>query len=181
LLNFKNIIITGGLHSGKSTLVQEILRNLNCPFKGIFSVPIAEDGKNVGFALRLRGEAQERIFAHEKFQDEPRFDRYGLSQQPFAEAAIYIKRYFGEPPPLFVIDELGLLEAPATAYVNAVAELLASPIPTLLVVQLRAMSLMEIMCGHQKNLLLILADNNREDVRARVIRELMRNGIAMSS
>ena len=134
----KNVILTGSLHSGKSTLVQHALDALAFEYKGVFCQPIIQHKETLGYGIRLIGHKELHVFAHIDFQNSERFDKYGLDLSPFFAAAHYIKENLDGRQKLFVIDEIGVIEQSVSEYLNAIDHLLGSPVPCLIVVQKRA-------------------------------------------
>ncbi len=47
----KNILITGPPRSGKSTLIEKLVRRIGRPATGFFTREIREGGKRVGFSI----------------------------------------------------------------------------------------------------------------------------------
>lgn len=134
----KNIILTGDIGCGKSTLVQKILRELNIPFTGIFCHALFRDDVKVGYGLKIPGINELQIFAHVDIKSAQHMQKFGVELKPFEKAALVIRKSVASPPQLFVIDEIGIMEQSAIEYQQAVRRLLDSNIATLLVVQRRA-------------------------------------------
>lgn len=132
-----NIIITGELHTGKSSLVQRVLSHVQSPFAGLYCNPIYENEKKVGFGLQKVGNSDIDIFAHVDWHGN-QFGPFGVRLKPFERAAVYVRKMLDSQIPLFVIDEIGVVEEQVQNYQNAIDELLDSRNMILIVVQKRA-------------------------------------------
>mgnify|MGYP006289075999 CR=1 FL=1 len=141
----KNIIITGELHTGKSTLVRSILESISISYLGVFSMPILQGARRVGFALRRVGESRIEVFAHENWQKGSKYDRYTVIEQPFERAALYLNECLGKHVELIVIDEIGAMENHVESFLRAVLQVLNSPKRSLMVVQKRAQAAWELL------------------------------------
>ena len=60
----KNILITGKIQCGKSTLINKILNKLTIPYSGYKTLPYYKDGKKSGYyikSINLKNEMKEKI------------------------------------------------------------------------------------------------------------------------
>jgi nucleoside-triphosphatase len=131
-----NIIITGGLHTGKSSLVQRLLSYVP-DYAGLFCRAVYENQKRVGFGLQKVGDPDIDVFAHTAWQQN-RFGPFGLELKPFEDAAVYLKKKVNSGSLFFIIDEIGVFEKEVESFQKAIDALLASKCIVLLVVQKRA-------------------------------------------
>jgi nucleoside-triphosphatase len=75
-----NILLTGDPGSGKSTLVQELIREMRgCRLAGIITPEIREGGKRSGFQIVDLVSGEEETLASVRFQEGPRVGRYGVN------------------------------------------------------------------------------------------------------
>ncbi|MBN1465631.1 hypothetical protein JXA02_07725 [candidate division KSB1 bacterium] len=159
MMHSSHIVLIGGLHSGKSTLVRHALTELAIDFLGVLSEPIRRENEIAGYGLRMVGRPGLLVFAHVNIASSQRFDKYGIDLTPFARAAEYVETALLQRPRLFVIDEIGPIEDAVPQYKLAVDRLFASTVASLVVVQERAAYLQEIK-AKQDVLLLELANNH---------------------
>ncbi|MEF8832497.1 MAG: nucleoside-triphosphatase, partial [Candidatus Thermoplasmatota archaeon] len=71
-----NIFITGPPRSGKSTLIGEILEEMNLKAEGLRTPDIRENGKRKGFKLVDIDSGEEGILAHVDVEEGPKVSRY---------------------------------------------------------------------------------------------------------
>ncbi len=75
-----NILLTGGPGSGKSTLVQELIREMKgCRLAGIITPEIRERRKRSGFKIIDLVSGEEETLASVRFLEGPRVGRYGIN------------------------------------------------------------------------------------------------------
>ena len=155
-----NIVLTGGLHCGKSTIVRRAVATLAVDFLGVLCEPVIRKNIVMGYGLRMVGKSGLHIFAHVNIKSMKRFGKYGIDLAPFDRAAEYIEKSLLQHPRLFVIDEIGPVEDAVPKYKLALDGLFNSHIPSLVVVQRRAKYLQEVKT-RQDVILLELTNNHR--------------------
>lgn len=138
MIHKKNIILTGELHCGKSTLVRRFLEKYSISYKGIFSEPVVVQKEIVGYALRLIDEPGIRLYAHTKLNNSDRFEKFALDLNVFDDVASYIEKCLHLSFMLFVVDEVGIFEDSVHTYQSALKKMLDSKNQCLYVVQKRA-------------------------------------------
>ncbi len=75
-----NILLTGDPGSGKSTLVQELIREMRgFRLAGIITPEIREGRKRSGFKIIDLVSGEEETLASVRFQEGPRVGRYGTN------------------------------------------------------------------------------------------------------
>ncbi|MBN1482159.1 hypothetical protein JXA70_17935 [candidate division KSB1 bacterium] len=136
--NVTNILLTGGLHCGKSSLVREIVAALSLPVQGLFCAPEYRREQVAGYSLHLSNGQDLGSFAHIDFFTNRQFDKFGFCESPFLLGADYIRKSIREMARLFIIDEIGVMEQHVRDYSKALEELLDADITALIVVQYRA-------------------------------------------
>ena len=165
-----NIIMTGDVHVGKSTLLQKALALLDEDYCGIFCRPVFENGERVGYGLTRTDGSEPDVFAHRDFQSDLSLGPFKCNLRPFARAATYLQHCLSEGAHLVVIDEIGVIEKSASAYVEAVIKILDSPVSALFVVQRRAAYFWE-MLASRKNWRLYEAALQNRDALPRMLAE----------
>jgi nucleoside-triphosphatase len=133
-----NIIITGDLRVGKSTLVHRVLSALDISVLGLFCEPILKNTFIMGYKLRITGASAPLVFAHQNMRSDKSFGPFGCDPDVFYQAADYLDNFITSSDDIVVIDEIGLIEEENAAYSAAVKRILDSSKPALVVVQLRA-------------------------------------------
>lgn len=167
-----NLIVTGDLHSGKSTLVRSVLERLSFPYLGILSMPIIRGAQRVGFALRRVGESHIDIFAHEDFQSATQYDRYFVKDEPFQHAAEYLMACLKHDVQLIVVDEVGVMENHIAMYLKAVKAVLDSTTNSLMVVQKRARGMWHILEPRDDVIVFTVQANNHIALQREILQRL---------
>ncbi|MDZ7315031.1 MAG: nucleoside-triphosphatase [candidate division KSB1 bacterium] len=162
----QNVFFTGERRTGKSTFIHAFLKGLDLDYVGIFSLRLMRDEKISGYGLRFGNEPEVCIFA--ELSDTPDFDRFRIDLRVFEKAAEFIYNNLKNPPDLFVVDELGVIEQRCTAYCDAIKELLSSPLKTCLVVQQRALPFWQALCPNCAIEILYWQEANRQLVSERL-------------
>lgn len=141
------IILTGGIGSGKSTIVHHLRQNIRlAPQQGYLTRPLLAGERPAGFYLdpisrdssRPMESVESRIFAHESFPSETRFGRFGIRVDVFETLASEILAGAG-PDGLLVIDELGAMEQGAGGFIGELKGAFARCPNILAVIQRRAL------------------------------------------
>ncbi|MEM2873904.1 MAG: NTPase [Candidatus Nanoarchaeia archaeon] len=102
-----NILISGPPASGKSTLLQELIKDKNVG--GIITPEIRKDGERWGFKVVDVKTNREAVFA--SIEIKPAIvSRYGLDVEAFEKIAIPAMQWAIENANLVVIDEIGTME-----------------------------------------------------------------------
>ena len=166
-----NIILTGELRAGKSSVVRNILTVLSIDFLGIFCEPVFHDQKQIGCGLRKVGVEDLDIFAHVDWH-ENRFGNYGCDSGPFQRAADYITASLEKNPPLFVVDEVGLVEKSVEDYLACLLELLNSSVPSFVVIQNRADYFWELLKERHDVTIFRIVENNHIIIQDEILRLL---------
>ncbi|NOZ61501.1 MAG: hypothetical protein GXO74_07445 [Calditrichaeota bacterium] len=134
----KNIFLTGDLHVGKSTIVQNVLNRLKvAEIGGYRTEVIFENGKKLGFKM-ISFSGEEKIFAHASFTKGKRFGDFRVQLEVFESFGAQILTTALEQNGLIVIDEIGAMEKHAQKFREVIYECLDAPIPVLGVFQQRA-------------------------------------------
>lgn len=105
-----NILITGRPGCGKTSLIKEILPNLNNVF-GFYTEEVKEEERRVGFLLKtIRGQKVAPL-AHINIKSQRRVSRYGVDVETFEKIVIpEIKEGIREKDAIILIDEIGKME-----------------------------------------------------------------------
>ena len=121
----KNILLTGPPRSGKSTLIEAVLKRTEEPVTGFFTREMREGGERVGFSINtLKG--REGILAHKGMRSRYRVGRYGVNLKDIEDIAVpaMIPTGHGE---IVVIDEVGKMECFSRLFRETLSQVLDSP------------------------------------------------------
>lgn len=125
-----NILITGDIKTGKSTLARAIACQLGMPTSGFLTLPYFEKSKREGFFLSKWGESpifdphnpNHRIFC---LYDQKR--DFTVDTKVFEQFGVQLARQSLQScSPVVVIDELGFMERDASSFQKEVLKILDS-------------------------------------------------------
>jgi len=177
VIHKKNIILTGELHCGKSTLVRRFLNKYSKSYKGIFSEPVVLHNEIVGYALRMIDEPGIQLCAHTKLNSSDRFGKFALDVSAFNDAAAYIEKCLHLSFMFFVVDEVGIFEDSIYTYQSALKKMLDSEKLCLYVVQKRSGFLNEVKQRNDTAVLELRPNRERvfESIMLRIFVSYFRN------
>ncbi len=128
-----NIFITGPPRSGKSTLVREILEEMDLKAEGLRTPDIREGGKRKGFKLIDIDSGEEGILAHVDVKEGPKVSRYRVNMEDLKRLTENSLANISENCDIVVIDEIGTMELYSDYFVEKTEEILDSEKPVLAV------------------------------------------------
>jgi nucleoside-triphosphatase len=105
----KNIFITGLPSCGKTTLIKEILKELNIPAKGFFTEEIRKEGERIGFKIVTLSK-KEGILAEKGFKSPFKVSKYGVILKDLEEIGVKEIEEGLKGDFLIVVDEIGKME-----------------------------------------------------------------------
>ncbi|MBU0517028.1 MAG: AAA family ATPase [Proteobacteria bacterium] len=118
------VLLTGPPRSGKTTLIERIVRRLDRPVAGFFTREIREHGRRVGFSIiTLTG--QEGVLAHVYHQSRHKVGRYGVNLADLDRIAVPSVQP-DDRAALVIVDEIGRMECLSEKFRLAVIDLLDS-------------------------------------------------------
>ena len=132
-MGLKNIFITGPPRSGKSTLIGEILEEMDLKAEGLRTPDIRENGKRKGFKLADINSEEEGILAHVNIDEGPKVSKYRVDMDDLRRFTKKSLANVSEDCDIIVIDEIGTMELYSDYFVEKVDELLRQDIPVLAV------------------------------------------------
>ena len=121
----KNILLTGPPRSGKSTLIEAVLKRTEEPVTGFFTREMRVGGERVGFSINtLKG--REGILAHKGMRSRYRVGRYGVNLKDIEDIAVPAMIPTGHEE-IVVIDEIGKMECFSRLFRETLSQVLDSP------------------------------------------------------
>lgn len=109
----RNILVTGVPGSGKTTLIQtvveELEQELGLKGGGFYTREIRNKNSRTGFSL-VTLDGAERIFAHVKIASPKRVGKYGVDVNALEEKGLSAIKKAIEEREIVVIDEIGKME-----------------------------------------------------------------------
>jgi nucleoside-triphosphatase len=105
----KNFFISGKPGCGKTSLIKEILKELEIPARGFFTEEIRKGGERIGFKiLTLNG--KEGILAEKGIKSSFKVSKYGVILKDLEEIGVKEIEEGLKENSLIVIDEVGKME-----------------------------------------------------------------------
>lgn len=128
-----NIFITGPSGTGKSTMIQEIIRELDIKIEGISTPDIRKGGRRVGFKLVDLKTGEEGVLAHVDQKEGPKLSKYRVNLVDVEKFTKNSLEKISVETDLVVIDEIGTMELFSDRFEKAVLDLLKGRKPVLAV------------------------------------------------
>lgn len=124
-MKIKNIFLTGLPGCGKTTLIKEIIKELNLDAGGFYTEEIKERDKRVGFSI-FSLDGRKGILAHQDFESSYRVSKYGVNLKDLEEIGVKAIKEGIRNKELIVIDEVGKQEMYSDKFKTAVISALNS-------------------------------------------------------
>ena len=121
----KNIFITGKPGCGKTTLIMEILKELNLKAGGFYTQEIREKGIRKGFKI-ISLDGKEGILAHVSIKSPFRVSKYGVNIKDLEEIGVKSILEGIKENKIIIIDEIGKMELFSERFRKAVWDALES-------------------------------------------------------
>jgi len=121
----KNIFISGKPGCGKTTLIMEIIKELNLDAGGFYTQEIREKGIRKGFKI-ITLDGQEGILAHVSIESPYRVSRYKVNIKDLEEIGVNSILETLKENRLVIIDEIGSMEMKSEKFKKAVETALNS-------------------------------------------------------
>ena len=160
--NFKNIFITGDLRSGKTTIINSVIKQLDIiKIDGFKTSPVFENEKKTGFVFESFSGVK-KCFAHIKMNSKDKFDVYQFDYTIFEDFGAIILQNSLLNSDLIIMDEIGVMEKQAKIFINTLVNCLDSKKIVLGVFQKRALWFYDIIKERNDTEIFHINKNNRE-------------------
>jgi nucleoside-triphosphatase len=103
-----NILLTGPPRSGKSTLIEKVVKKIQRPATGFFTRELREKGKRVGFLIDTL-DGKTGLLAHQNIKSRYRVGKYGVNLKDLDQIAVP-SMLPSTVDQLVVVDEIGKME-----------------------------------------------------------------------
>ena len=119
-----NILVTGPPRSGKSTLIEKVVKRVKRPATGFFTRELRERGKRVGFLIEtLHGKTG--LLAHENVKSRYRVGKYGVNLEDLEQIAVP-SILPSAVDQIVVVDEIGKMECFSRLFRDTLLRVLAA-------------------------------------------------------
>jgi len=164
------VLVSGPPGSGKTTLIEKVIRAIHVPVTGFLTREIREKGGRVGFSIETTT-GRKATLAHVEIDCPFHVGRYGVSIE--ALEAIAIPSLWPQSEDiLIVIDEIGKMECLSPLFRKAVMRAMDSPNPVLASIARKGSPFMEGIKARKDVMLLKMTTANRDALAAFIINEL---------
>ena len=103
-----NILLTGPPQSGKSTLIEKVIKRVKRPATGFFTRELREKGKRVGFLIETL-DGKTGLLAHQNIKSNYRVGKYKVNIEDLNQIAVP-SMIPSTADQMVVIDEIGKME-----------------------------------------------------------------------
>ncbi len=119
----KNIFLTGAPSSGKTTVIRNVIEELDHPANGFYTEEVRSGGKRVGFLMKTL-DGRKGFLAHQDIKSDLRIRRYGVSMENIENIAVSsIAPVMNN---IIILDEIGKMECFSMAFRRAAVNALDS-------------------------------------------------------
>ena len=119
-----NVLVTGPPRSGKSTLIEKVVQEINQPATGFFTRELREKGKRVGFLIETL-DGNTGILAHQEITSRYRVGKYGVNLADLDQIAV-VSMLPSSPDQIVVVDEIGKMECFSHLFKETLLRVLSS-------------------------------------------------------
>ena len=103
-----NILLTGPPRSGKSTLIEKVVKKIKRPATGFFTRELREKGERAGFLIETL-DGKTGLLAHQNIKSSYRVGKYGVNLKDLDKIAVP-SMLPSRDDQIVVIDEIGKME-----------------------------------------------------------------------
>ena len=119
-----NILVTGPPRSGKSTLIEKVVKSISRPTTGFFTQELREKGRRVGFSITTL-EGKTGVLAHQNIRSTFRVGRYGVNLEDLDQIAVP-SMLPSSLDQIVVVDEIGKMECFSRLFKETLIKVLSS-------------------------------------------------------
>ena len=123
-MTVKNTLVTGPPRSGKSTLIERAVSQIQVPMTGFFTTEIRQGGKRMGFSIDTL-DGKTGVLAHRGIKSLFRVGPYGVNLQDLDQIAVP-SMLPTEPGEIVIIDEIGKMEVFSPLFKKTLLQVLES-------------------------------------------------------
>lgn len=125
-----NILISGYPGVGKTTLINKIIKRLNCKIGGFYTSEKRENGRRTGFYI-TNFSGNQMVMADVNSNSPYHVGKYGVNIEAFEKIGIPALKKANEYANLIIIDEIGKMEMFSTEFCIMLEKIFDSPKPVL--------------------------------------------------
>ena len=166
------LLITGLPGSGKTTLVENIIRPLQnqITISGFVTREIREKGQRLGFEL-MTPDGRRAILSHVDLKTPYRVGKYRVDLAGF-ENFLESVRFFSPETRLVIVDEIGRMECLSAKFREIMLRLVSGPGLLLATIALRGTPFMEKIKSSPGVKVFVISPANRETIQAELLEKI---------
>jgi len=164
----KNILITGKPACGKTTLIREILKELNFKADGFYTSEIRKGKERLVFEI-ISLDGKRGILAHKDLKSKFNVSKYGVNIEDLDRIGTESVLKAIREKKICVIDEIGGMEILSRKFREAVEKVLNSQIPVLGTITLKSNPFCDTIKQRKDTKVFYLTRENREKVKKEVL------------
>lgn len=121
-----NIFITGKPRTGKTTLIQEVVDELDLDAGGMICPEIREKGRRKGFKIIDIDSGEKGVLAHVDQKEGPKISKYRVNMKDLEEISQSSTESALEEKEAVIIDEIGKMELYSETFREEIEKALSS-------------------------------------------------------
>jgi nucleoside-triphosphatase len=164
----KNFLLTGLPGVGKTTLLIEIIKELNLEADGFYTSEIRKGKERIGFEI-VSLDGKRGILAHKDFKSKFKVSKYGVNIEDLDRIGTEAILKAIKENKVCVIDEIGLMEIKSEKFKRAVEAALNSLIPILGTITLKPDPFCDRIKQRKDTKVFYLTRENRERVKKEIL------------
>jgi len=163
----KNIFITGNPGVGKTTLIHNLIKELNIPAGGFYTQEIRVSGRRTGFKI-ISLDGREGILASVDTKSRFKVSRYGVNLSDLERIGVKSIADALERNELIIIDEVGKMELFSQKFKEILLAALDSPKPVIGTIMLRDNSFTRNIKNRRDTEVITLTRENFDEVKEQI-------------
>jgi nucleoside-triphosphatase len=155
-----NILLTGPPRSGKSTLIEKVIKRLKRPATGFFTRELREKGKRVGFLIETL-DGKTGLLAHRNIKGRYRVGKYGVNQKDIDQIAVP-SMLPSTVDQLIVVDEIGKMECFSDLFKETLLRVLSAENQVIGSIAIKGDRFIQTIKNRDDVILVSLSENSRD-------------------
>lgn len=168
----RNILVTGPPRSGKSTLIEKAIRQMQGPITGFFTREIRQSGKRVGFSIATM-DGKMGVLAHRKIKSRFRVGPYGINLQDLDQIAVPSMLPSG-PGEIVVVDEIGKMECFSLPFRKTLLHALDSDHQVIATIAIKGNNFIQNIKERSDVLIIPISESNRDPALELLLEQIKR-------
>lgn len=162
------VLLTGYPGVGKTTIIRELVGQLQgCP-GGFYTEEIREGRGRVGFRI-VTLDGREAILAHAGIRGHPRVGKYGVDVKALERVGVKALREAIAHAEYVIVDEIGKMELFSSEFCAAVQEALDSPRPVIATIMRGNHPATDAIKSHPRATLIEVTRDNRDQLAPHIL------------